>query len=154
MSEVSPATVLNDFRAIRSFYAWLLDEEELDANPALRLHGPKVAETPVTVATETDYKRLLAVCPKATWAGRRDAAVIGCLWWGGFRRGELAVLDVGHVDLDSAVITIPRTKGGVPRRVPDPPRPARPARPLAAQTPRGRPRSTCRRCSSPSTAAG
>jgi integrase len=40
------------------------------------------------------------------------------MWWTGVRRGELTVLDVAHVDLDAAINTVPKTKGGVPQRVP------------------------------------
>jgi integrase len=77
-----------------------------------------VPEAPVKVATEFYYRRLLAACPKSNPNRRRDAAIFGLLWWGGFRRGELVVLDVADVDLDVGVLTIPRTKGGTPRRVP------------------------------------
>ena len=57
--EVGPATLSNDFRAVRSFYAWLAEEGDIIVNPALGLRGPKVPETPVPVADEVTYKRLL-----------------------------------------------------------------------------------------------
>ena len=87
-------------------------------NPAAKLHGPRVPETPVVVASEIDYRRLVAACPKTTWAGRRDAAIIGMLWWTGCRRGETCVVDVSHVDLEAGLIIVPRTKGGVAKRLP------------------------------------
>jgi hypothetical protein len=40
MGEVAPATVSNDFRALRSFYGWAHDDGELDVNPAARQRGP------------------------------------------------------------------------------------------------------------------
>jgi integrase len=118
LEATSPGTAAVDFRAMRSFYAWLVAEGEIDVNPALRLRTPKVPETPVRVATEVVYRRLLAACPKATTAGRRDAAIFAVLWASGVRRGELAALDVSHVDLDERVLTLPLTKSGRPRRVP------------------------------------
>ncbi len=42
MTEVGPATVSNDFRALRSFYTWLYNDEEITVNPAAKLRGPKV----------------------------------------------------------------------------------------------------------------
>ena len=78
--------------------------------------GPKVAESPVEVCTEEDFRRLLAVCPRAEPIGRRDAAIISLLWCTGMSRGELTVLDVAHLDLDAGVLTIPKTKNGTPRR--------------------------------------
>lgn len=118
MDEVAAGTVHCEFRAIRSFYGWLAADGEIEVNPTARLHGPKVVETPVAVAEEIDYKRLLASCPKTTATGRRDAVVIGLLWWTGMRRGEICSLDVAHVDLDAAMITIPKSKTGSVRRVP------------------------------------
>jgi integrase/recombinase XerC len=107
-----------DFRAVRSFYAWALAEEEIEANPAARLRGPKVDEAPVKVATEADYRKMLAVCPKRTLAGRRDAAILAVLWATGARRAEVSRLDVDHLDMDHGTIIIGRSKNGTPRRVP------------------------------------
>jgi integrase len=118
LAATSPGTASVDFRAIRSFYGWLLDEEEIDRNPAAKLRGPDVPETPVKVATETDVKRLLARCPRSTDAGRRDAAIIALLWATGARRGEISRLDVEHFDAEYGWMTIGKTKNGTPRRVP------------------------------------
>jgi integrase len=118
LAVVTDATVSFDCRALRSFYGWLADEGELDVNPAARLRGPKVAERPVPVAAEDDFRRLVASCDPRTVEGRRDAALISLMWYCGIRRGELAALDVGHVDLDESRITLPRTKRGLTRRVP------------------------------------
>lgn len=118
LEATSPGTASVDFRALRSFYGWLVAEGELAANPAERLTGPAVAETPVVVATESDYRRLLAACPKTTDAGRRDAAVLAVMWATGMRRGEISALDLAHVDLELGTIVVARSKNGVPRRVP------------------------------------
>ncbi len=48
MGKVAPATVSNEFRALRSFYGWLFEDGELDVNPAARLRGPRGPETSVT----------------------------------------------------------------------------------------------------------
>ena len=90
---------------------------EIHRNPAERLRG-EVPETPVQDLSEVDYRRLLAACPKATDAGRRDAAVLAVLWATGARRGEISRLDVDSLDLELGTIAIGRTKNGTPRRVP------------------------------------
>ena len=118
LEATSPGTASVDFRAMRSYYSWLVAEGEIDVNPADRLRGPKVPDTPVAMATETDYRRLLAACPKTTVAGRRDAAIFAVLWATGMRRGEVAILDLEHLDMDTGTLQIRKTKNGTPRRVP------------------------------------
>jgi integrase len=114
---VEPATVSVDVRAIRSFYAWLLDEGEIKTNPALKITTIAVPETPVPMANEKHYKALQRTCGNDTWIDRRDAAILGMLWHGGFRRGELCIIDLDHADLDSQTVLLIRTKGAKPRTV-------------------------------------
>jgi integrase/recombinase XerD len=118
MSEVSPDAATYDVRAFKSFYGWLHAEGEVDYNPAAKLKHPKVDEPPVTVAVETDYRQMLAVCDRTSKVGRRNAAIIGMFWSTGMRRGELVGLDVDDVDLNSRTARIARTKTGKPRTVP------------------------------------
>lgn len=115
---VSPATVSVDARAIRSFYDWLHAEGEIATNPAVGVKGPAVPETAVPMADETHYERLLATCRRRdSWINRRDAAIISMLWHGGFRRGELCVIDLRNLDLDAATVVLTKTKGARPRVV-------------------------------------
>ena len=117
LDEVSAATVSVEYRAVRSYFGWLADEGERVDNPAKGLRGPRVVETPVPVADELTYKRLLATTKGSSLLDRRDAVILALLWHGGLRRGELVVCDVTDVDLDAGVVEIPTTKGGRPRRV-------------------------------------
>jgi site-specific recombinase XerD len=118
MTEVSVDAAVYDVRALRSFYAWLHDEDEIDHNPAAKLKHPKVDEPPVTVAVENDYRRMLAVCDRRSKLGRRNAAIISVFWHTGMRRGELVGLDIDDVDLKARTARIARTKTGKPRTVP------------------------------------
>jgi integrase len=116
--EVTPSAVSFDVRALRAFYGWLTDEGEIALNPAAKIKHPKVDEPPVRVATPQDLKKLIGTCDKTTPLGRRDAAILGLLAWGGLRRSELCVIDLGDVDLDHRSVSIPRTKVGRARAVP------------------------------------
>jgi integrase/recombinase XerD len=118
LAVVSPSAVSFDVRAIRAFFKWTTDEGETPLNPAQKLKHPKVDEPPVRVATEHDLKRLVGTCDKTDPLGRRDAAILGLLAWGGLRRSELCVIDIGDLDLDRRSLAIPKTKVGRPRQVP------------------------------------
>ena len=115
--EVSPYSASNDVRAFKSFFAWALEEDEIEIDPAKKLRHPKIEEPPVKVATDDDLERLLKACGRDK-IGRRDAAMIALLAYAGIRRGELCVLDFEHLDLVEGTLTIPRTKSGKPRRIP------------------------------------
>ena len=127
-SGTSPNTVIVDHRQLKAFYGWAaLDPGDgrpyLDRNPMLRVHAPKGADpdparTPTV--TEEQYRALLATCHrKAKKPGRggkvvndrRDAAIIAVLWHTGARRGELPDVEYRHIDWDTQMLHLPRTKG-------------------------------------------
>jgi integrase len=118
MQQVTASAVSFDVRAIRAFYKWTTEEGETPLNPALKLKHPKVDEPQVPVATEHDLKRLLGTCDKTDKLGRRDAAILGLLAWGGLRRSEVCALDLADLDLDNRAVAIPKTKVKRPRAVP------------------------------------
>lgn len=79
LEATSPGTASVDFRAMRSFYGWLVEEGELDVNPAAKLRGPKVAETPVKVAGELDTS-LYSIIPQRACVPCLSRARRGLLW--------------------------------------------------------------------------
>lgn len=61
MGRLSPATATYTTRALKRFYGWLTDEEELESNPALRLKTPKVPEPVTKIATQDDVAKIGSV---------------------------------------------------------------------------------------------
>lgn len=119
VDSVSAATAHVDYRAVRSFYGWALDEAEVDVNPAAKVRAPKVPLSAVTVAQPDDYERLQAACKAdRTTMGRRDAAVVALLWASGLRRAELVRLTLADIDLDERTVMIRKAKNDTPRTVP------------------------------------
>jgi site-specific recombinase XerD len=105
------------FRALQQFFAWCLDEGELDANPMGRMRPPVVPERPVPVLGEVDAKALLKSCAGTGFVERRDTAIIRLFLDTGMRLNELAKLrlvDVGMND-DVAIVV---GKGRRPRACP------------------------------------
>lgn len=56
----APTTVSLTYRALQQWFAWLVAEDELDADPTAKMHAPMVPEKPVPVLTEEQLKALLA----------------------------------------------------------------------------------------------
>ena len=108
-----PATVRARFSALRRFFNWLEEEEEIQHSPMARMHGPKVEEPPPAVLSEDEQRRLLAACHGPDFEDRRDAALLRLMLDAGLRRGEVAGMKVEDLDLGGQVVKI-LGKGGRP----------------------------------------
>jgi integrase len=96
---MSAATVSKVYRALRPFFGWLLEEDEIETDPMARIPRPRVEEKHKTPLTEHDLERILATCSGKTFEERRDTAIIRLLGSTGIRRGELEGLTVESVEL-------------------------------------------------------
>jgi integrase/recombinase XerC len=113
----SPATASNRYRALRRFFKWLLEEEEIETDPMGSVKPPHVPETPVPVLTDDQLRAILKDCGGKEFMDRRDTAAIRLLIDGGLRRAELAGIKVTDVDFDLGVVVV-LGKGRRPRTVP------------------------------------
>lgn len=103
----APATAHNRYRALRSFFGWLVEEGEISTSPMARMKPPRLPETPPRVLRETEIIRLLDVCAKdKRFNGRRDEAIIRVFADTGVRRGELLGLSLDDIDLDEGLLRV------------------------------------------------
>ncbi len=106
----SNVTRARKLAAIKSFFNYLVENEELKANPASAIKSPRVAETQPEYLTEEECIRLLRTI---TQCGRprvrkRDMAMIILLLHTGLRASELTSLKLTNVDLVRGQIKITR----------------------------------------------
>lgn len=94
-TKLSAATMNQRKSIIRSFFAWLAEEEYIQKNPALRLHQEKVSRKPEAVFTDIEMEQIRAACTCL-----RDAAMISFLVSSGVRVTECVELKRSDVDLD------------------------------------------------------
>jgi site-specific recombinase XerD len=106
------------WRALRSFYAFISEEEETPSI-MVRVKCPRVALTEVSTASQSDYDALMKACsPFRTGTQARDAAIVSVFWACGLRRSELAALTMSDIDLDTMTLVVRTSKTGRSRRVP------------------------------------
>ena len=117
LSRFKPATASNRYRALQSFFKWLLEEGEIATSPMAKMRPPAIPETPPPVLTEADLGKLLKACSGKDLVDRRDTAIIRLLLDTGMRRAELAGLKVGDIDFDNEVALV-LGKGRRPRACP------------------------------------
>lgn len=113
----SPVTAHQYFRSLKTFFNWLVDEEEIGRSPMRTMKPPTVPETEVPVISEDALKKLLATCKGKDFKSRRDLAIMMLFLDTGVRLTELTAREVQHVDLDLMVFTV-LGKGSRQRSVP------------------------------------
>lgn len=101
-----PATVSVVYRALQQWFAWMVGQDELAADPTSRMQGPVVPEQPVPVLTDDQLRALLAACEGRRLVDRRDLALFRLLIDTGGRLAEISHLAVDDVDLDLQVCRV------------------------------------------------
>jgi site-specific recombinase XerD len=121
----SPATALNKHKALQQFFKWLmLDEEEIDQSPMLRVRQPRTPIKLVPIISAEDTSKLLDTCKGRDFVHIRDAAIIRLLANTGARLSEVAGLRIDDVELPLEAVRY-HGKGAKDRRVRLGPRTAR-----------------------------
>lgn len=93
------STIGKAISTIREVYRALVNAEALNVNPARETKNPRsdhALKTPVL--NEEQVRTLLAAQPFTTWREKRDRLVILCLFGLGWRRAEIARMQVDHLD--------------------------------------------------------
>ncbi|MDQ3690003.1 MAG: tyrosine-type recombinase/integrase [Chloroflexota bacterium] len=102
-------TVSIAFRSVRPFFRWLVDEDEIDRSPMDKMKTPTPPQNPPAVLRADDIGLLLAVCKGPDFISRRDLAILSLMLDTGIRRGELAGMTVGDLNLSQMVAFVEAT---------------------------------------------
>jgi site-specific recombinase XerD len=113
----SPSTAANRYRALQSFFNFLVDEREIAVSPMSKMKPPRAPLKPIPVLDDAQLTSLLSACGGTAFADRRDTAIIRILVDTGMRRAELCNLGVGDIDFPQAVARVVG-KGRIPRACP------------------------------------
>jgi site-specific recombinase XerD len=121
----APSSQSRAVAALKGFFRFLVENEEIDRNPALVLRTPKKREALPDVLDSRELARLLQAVEsddvwKRHYAGRRerDRLMLALFAFAGLRRSELLGLDWADVDLERRLIRVRKAKGGRQRVVP------------------------------------
>ncbi len=102
---------------LRSFFAFLVEEENLSDNPALYLDLPKIERLLPDVLTVEEIDALLATIDLSKPEGHRNVAMIELLYGSGLRVSELVNVRLSKINWDMELIRI-TGKGDKERLVP------------------------------------
>ncbi|MFG2993993.1 tyrosine-type recombinase/integrase [Streptomyces sp. NPDC048257] len=113
----SAASANQQFRSLKTFFNWLVDEEEMDRSPMRTMKPPTVPEVEVPIISDDALKQLLKACSGKAYKDRRDTAILMLFIDTGVRLSELTERTIDDLDLDLMVLRV-LGKGRRPRTVP------------------------------------
>jgi site-specific recombinase XerD len=113
----SPGNAHQHFRSLKTFFNWLVDEEEMDRSPMRTMKAPELPEVEVPIIPDDALKKLLAACKGTGYQERRDTAIIMMFLDTGARLSELTERTQEKLDLDLMVLHV-LGKGGRERPAP------------------------------------
>jgi site-specific recombinase XerD len=117
IAKTSPGNAHQHFRSLKTFFNWLVDEEELDRSPMRTMKAPALPEVEVPVIPGDALKKLLSACKGKEFEARRDTAIIMMFLDTGARLSELTERTQDALDLDLNVLHV-MGKGGRERPAP------------------------------------
>lgn len=114
---LSPASMRRAISAIRTYFAFLLADGVVSADPSERMDAPKLGRTLPDVLTVTEVERLLATPSLDEPLALRDRAMLELAYGAGLRVSEWIGIGVQDLRLDEGVIRV-FGKGSKERIVP------------------------------------
>ncbi len=112
MDGLSAYTRRTRWVALRSFYRWLVEEEEISTSPMDKVKVGRPDEPPPPVLAVDAIKAMLKACEGKALPERRDMALLRVFLATGIRLGEAANLTLEDVDLAARILVVQRGKGG------------------------------------------
>lgn len=113
---LAPRSIQRRLSAVRGFFAYLIRERQLEANPASEIHAPKAAKRLPQTLDADQMARLLDFRGSST-LDARDRAIMELFYSSGLRLAELAGLRLTDLDLKDQTVRV-TGKGSKSRIVP------------------------------------
>ena len=115
---LAAASIHTRRRALHAWFAWMVDWEMLSTNPVTKVKSPRLPRIRKPFLSESDFNKLLDLCPLTTLLGSRRASVLWLLATTGMRRRELLMLKQEDLNWERGEIRIVHGKGQKERNVP------------------------------------
>ena len=103
---LSRTSIQRRLSAVRSFFRHLLRQRKIDAHPAQGLRAARVRRPLPRALEVAEVERLLASPDVEQPLGRRDRALLECMYSAGTRAAEVVGLDRGDLDLRRGVARV------------------------------------------------
>ena len=103
----SPRSVNRKITTLKSFYKFLLKEEEIKEDPTIKIVSPKMSKKIPSFVEEAQMRKLLDELDFVDgYAGVRDKLIIELFYSTGIRQAELINLKIKDIDISSRTIKV------------------------------------------------
>lgn len=113
---LNPSTLNAYYRAIRSYFSWLLREARIKKDPMLNLKAPKIPRVLIKPFSKEDIHALIRETSRPRFLDARNRALVFIFLDTGLRLCEMAQLTLDDVDIKTGVIKV-MGKGSKERNV-------------------------------------
>lgn len=107
----APATMANRQAIVKTFFAFLVDEDDIPKSPADRLRSIRQPEQRTPILNPEQVEAMRRACRGPEFADKRAAAIFALMLDTGLRRQELADLTVDDLDVTGRVVRVQHGKG-------------------------------------------
>lgn len=114
---IAPRSRARIVSGLKSFFNFLLLENDITIDPAMPLETPRIARHLPDILTVDDIDAIITACDLSTPEGRRNRAIIETLYSCGLRVSELCALTLSQLHFDNEFIVV-HGKGSKDRVVP------------------------------------
>jgi tyrosine recombinase XerC len=104
--QLNKRSVSRKISTLKSFFKFMVREQEIKANPAASLIYPRLEKNLPTFLTEEQVTNIINIPKEETLLGLRDKAILEVLYSTGARVSELVSLKLTDVDLISGIIKV------------------------------------------------
>ncbi|NTU88360.1 MAG: tyrosine recombinase XerC [Actinobacteria bacterium] len=116
-AKYSRRTINRRLSAVRGYYSWLTEMEEIPNNPTGIVSGPKQPKSLPRLIPKEDMNKILTICDTSTPEGLRDQTILEVLYASGARVGEVASVKVSDIDFSDGQVKV-LGKGSKQRIIP------------------------------------
>jgi site-specific recombinase XerD len=103
---LSVATCRTSHIALKCFFTWACRRHYLESSPMQHMKAPRLDDKGKPFMPESDFQKLLDLCPPVTLMSTRNHAILMTFWHTGIRRAELLGMLRTDVDFKQGQIRV------------------------------------------------
>lgn len=115
---LAPTSIHRNISALKGFFRFLIDENDIEVNPTDLLEAPKITRKIPHVLSQEEIEKILNQPDSSDSLGQRDRAMLEFAYATGARVSEILRIEIRNINFDLGFVQIFHGKGNKERLVP------------------------------------